>query len=399
MLVACSGTIGTLLQKGRVLTVQSLGTRFDSQADATLAAVAANWTATTPYAVNALVNANGTIWQCIGAGTAALASPSWDGTDPHRQQVDGGGVVWYAVCAAGQGVALAQFQAEQTGPLAASQGQLNQIATPVNGWTAAVNAAGTDSPINGLGSNLEGNAALRVRRVQELQSQGGGPPDSIQAALLALANVQAVDVFVNNGDVVDGNGLPPHSVCVMILAPSVADQTLANAVWAAVGGGTATSNAIGTPVSKTVKDASGNNQTVKFSRPTPVPISVQATVFYDPNAWQVPNVAAAVIAAAQSAVCTFAASYYQAGFDVRLVPLQSAVRSGPQATGTDGAGNVSPIIPAPAGSAAAPGIVDVSMLIKRGADPFAVTPITIGAGEIATFDPANISITPTSEAP
>lgn len=394
VLVACSGTIGTSLPAGRVLKVQSLGTRFASTTAATLAAVAAAWAASTSYVLDDLVTANGKIWQCIGAGTSALAAPSGSG-----QQTDGGGVVWYAVGTAGQGIALVLYQAEATGPLAATQGQLTEIATPVDGWAAAVNAAGTDAPGNGLGRDVEGDAALRLRRVEELQTQGGGPPDAIHAALIALPDVVAVTVFVNNTDATDANGLPPHSVDVMILAPALSDLTLANAVWKAVGGGTGLSNAVGTPKSVTVTDASGNPQTVRFSRPTLVPIDIQATVYYDPAAWQVGNVTQAVTAAARSAICTFAAAYYLPGYNVRAQPLAAAVSDGPQATVTDSLGMVTPIIPAPAGSVAAPGIVDVALTMRRGADPFASTPITITAGELATFDPNNIAITATPETP
>lgn len=402
VLEACSGVIGTILPPGRVVTVQDVGTRFVSQAStadtnapsSTLEAVAASWADVTDYTINALVNNGGKIWQCVEPGTSGTPGPTGSG-----EQTDGGGVVWYAVGVAGQGVALVTFQAEETGPLAATQGQLNAIATPVSGWAEAVNAASTDAPGNGLGSNLEGNAALRLRRVQQLQAPDGGPADSIRSAILAMTDVVACTVFVNNTDATDGNGLPPHSVDVMILAPSVDDQTLADAVWAAVGAGTATSNAIGTPVSKTVVDASGNNQTVKFSRPTPVPIDVQVTVYYDAAAWQVGNVDDAVASAAQSAICTFAGSYYLPGINVRVSVLSSAIVDGPQATETDNSGDVSPIIPAPPGSLPAPGIVDVAMLIRRDADPFANTPITIIAGEIATFDPNDIAVVATPEVP
>lgn len=397
VLATAFGTIGTAIPVGRVVTVEGVGTRFDSIPQATpptLAAVAATWTATTVYAINDLVNANSKIWQCIGAGTAAAPSPTGTG-----QQEDGGGVVWYEIAPTGSGVALVQFRAEETGPLAATQGQLNQIATPVDGWAGVTNALGTDSAVNGLGANLEGPAVLRVRRVQELQAQGGGPPDAIRAALLAINDVVAVTVFVNNTDATNGDGLPPHSVNVLILAPNLTDAVLALAVWKAVGGGTNTSNAVGTPVTATVKDASGHNQTVRYSRPTPVPIFTRATVYYDPSLWQVPNVAAAITAAAQSALCTFASAYYESGFQVRVLPLAASIRDGAQETTTDDIGGITPVIPAGAGSAPMPGVVDVALEIHRGADPFGITPVSISAGEIATFDPNNVLITPSSEAP
>jgi uncharacterized phage protein gp47/JayE len=395
VLAAAAGTIGTPLEAGRVARVQDVGTRFTSLADATLAAVAATWAAATDYLLNDLVNANGYIWQCIAPGASALPAP----VGAADEQADGGGVLWYRVGTTGQGIALIVFQAEEVGPLAAVQGALNEIATPVSGWAALTNGLGTDATSNGLGQNIEGNAPLRVRRRQELQTKNGGPADSIRAALLALDDVVACTVFVNNTDVADADGLPPHSVDVMILAPNVSDQALAEAVWAAVGAGTATSNAVGTPVTKTVTDASGNPQTVRYSRPTPVPIFILATVYYDPAQWDVPNVNAAIGAGTKSALCTFGGSYYQTGFNVRVLPLGSAIIDGPSATETDDVGTILPVIPAPAGSIRMQGIVDTALQIKRSGGIYGTSPVVIAKGEIATFDPSDITVTPTPEVP
>lgn len=394
VLEACAGTIGTVLPLGRVVTVVGTGARFDSLSQATLAVVTNNWVGGHAYALNDLVNANGEIWQCIVAGTSDLY-----GSGPVAGNHFDGTVTWYPVGVVGQGVALVTFQAEDPGPIAATQGQLTNIATPVDGWVSATNALGTDAASNGLGALVEGNATLRVRRVEELQAQGGGTPDAIRAKILALNGVIACQVFVNNTDVTDGDGIGPHSVCVLILAPSLDDQTLANAVWAATGGGIGTSNAIGTPVSKTVVDASGTAQTVKFSRPTDVPIFVQVTVYYDPLKWQTTNVPGAIGAGTKSAICTFGGDYYQTGYDVRVLPLAASVADGVQSTETDGAGNVLPVIPAPAGSSPMPGIVDVDLQIKKSGGVFGYTAISLNKGEIATFDPNNIFVTASSEAP
>jgi hypothetical protein len=184
----------------------------------------------------------------------------------------------------------------------------------------------------------------------------------------------------------------------MVLAPNVTDAVLAEAIWQAVSAGTATSNAIGTPVTETITDTSGNTQTVKFSRPTAVPIFVEVTVYYDPTMWPVLGVTDSITAGTKSAICTFAAAYYQSGYNVRVLPLSSAVVDGPQATVVSGL-SVDPVIPAPAGSTAMPGIVDVALQIHRDADPFSTSPVVIAAGEIATFDPADISVSVSSEAP
>jgi uncharacterized phage protein gp47/JayE len=388
--VTAYGTAGTTLPVGRVVSTSDTGTRFDTTSAVTLAAVANAWAQSTTYAAGYLVNANGKIWQCITAGTSAGVGTGPSGTG---SQTDGT-AVWYAICAAGLAVGIVSVQAEQTGTLGAASGTLTVISTPVAGWSGVVNPVAATP-----GTALETDAALRLRRVKELQIAGGGPPDAIRAAILTISGVEACVVFNNASDLTDAYGTPPHGVQVLILAPTVDDQTLAYAVWSSVGAGTATGNALGTPVAELITDASGYPQIVKFSRPTPVAISVKADVYYDPTKWQVPSPSAAVIAAAQSAIITFAASYYQIGYDVRATPLAAAITDGPQATQTTTGGTIVPLI-APAGSSAAPGIVDVlNLQMKRGANPFSSSAITIGDGEIAAFDAANITITAISESP
>lgn len=405
------GTAGTQLQPDRVLTVSVTGERFDLLASSTdpnapnttLVAVTTAWANAIGYAVGDLVKANGNTYVCVVAGTSAVAGggPAATGTGAPgspTNSIPDATVTWGYLGPDTVGVAYGDFEAEQTGPIGVAVGELSNIATPVSGWTNAHNLQSTSSAPNALGRSLETDAALRGRRQAELQGSGGGPADAIRAAILEIEEVQECRVFVNSGDVVDADGVPAHGVEVLIRAPSAAptdNASLAKAVWQAVGAGVATGGNLG---SLAVTDASGNVQQVRFSRPVEVPILVQATVYYDPAKWPAVNPGAAVIAAAKSALLTFAEEYYQVAYDVRVLALAAAVRDGRQATELV-AGVPTPVVPAPAGAAPAPGIVDVDLQTKKAGGVFSYNPITIALREIATFDAADLTLTATALVP
>ncbi len=415
---ACFGTIGTQLPPGRVLTVADTNTRWDSQAklpvedphapDSTLQAVATSWATATTYAVGDVVNATTRIWECTLAGIskASGAGPiasTGNYNSSTRIFTEDTGVKWFNVCALGSGVSLVVFESEDTGAIDAASGTLTGIASPVAGWDGAFNALSAT-----LGVSLESEPALRMRRLQELQGSGGGPANAIRAAILRLptaefpilGSITACEVFVNSTNAVV-DGIPAHGVEVLILDTlddPDEDQILADAVWAAVGAGTAT----GGTTTKTVIDSSGNPQTVSFTRPEEVPIYVAAVVRYDSTVW---TSSGAVVDAAKAAIINFGLSYV-IGTDARSSPISAAIETGPYAVDSAGVA----IVPAPAGSPSLPGVVEV----RNGADadgtlpyigdamtPVTSTAVTITKRQIATIpaDGSTLDITASSEAP
>jgi len=393
LIETCMGDAGTVLPVGRVVAVDPTGTRFASLEAATLALVSDTWLASTAYDVDALIINDGKVWQAIEAGvsdsvgsgpTGAVGAVVTDGT-----------VSWRAMCASTVAVALVPYQAQATGALAAAAGTLTAIATPVAGWTSAYNLHAAD-----LGRAIETEPALRAKRVAQLQGSGGGPADAIRAAILAIPEVENCVVFTNDGDTVDADGVPAHGVEVLIQAPSVTpttDAELALAVWRATGGGIDT----GGSITETITDASGNPQVVKFSRPTPVAIYGALTVLYDASAW--PGGAAAVQAAAKSAIGTLMAGY-AIGLDVRAAAWAAAVLEGPQEV--DAAGDA--VIPATPGATPAQGLLGVANgagtdgtlpYIGTAPAPVTSTKVTITNRQIATVDPANITVTATAATP
>lgn len=88
----------------------------------------------------------------------------------------------------GGGTVDVACEAEETGPVAAPAGTLTVIETPVGGWASVTNPLDAE-----LGTNEEGDAALRVRRLEILFNPGAGTLESILAGVSEVVDV--VDVF------------------------------------------------------------------------------------------------------------------------------------------------------------------------------------------------------------
>lgn len=89
------------------------------------------------------------------------------------------------------------FEADNTGPLLALEGTLNQIETPVSGWESIINY------IDGvLGRDLETDIEFRARRLESLSLAGAATVEAIRAHLLQdVEDVSAVFVEENRTDV------------------------------------------------------------------------------------------------------------------------------------------------------------------------------------------------------
>lgn len=306
-LLVLTGTAGTLVAAGKVVSAQGSGTRFSTDSAATLVAASA-WAPTTAYVLGERITNDGNIYEVTMGGTSA-GSGGPVGTT--ATQVDGT-VTWRWL---GAGVALVESlaTAENTGPLPALAYTLTVIETSVAGWQGVTNA--TDAE---LGSDEETDEALRIRRRVELRAQGTSPVDAIRARVLDPDNVPGVVscvVFENTTDSTNVDGLPPHSVEVMV--EGGVDQDILNIVFASKAAGIAT---YGTE-SGTVTDASGNDHTVYFSRPQSIAEWVTATVLLHPDA---PGDDAEVLAALEAAVVAFGDSL-EVGRDVRYLKLVASV--------------------------------------------------------------------------
>ena len=133
---------------------------------------------------------------------------------------------------------------------------INQIYTPVIGWTGV-----TNSTTGYRGRDQETDAELRIRFKNAVSSRATSTDVELYTALMGIENVTKVLLHINNSDDTDAQSVPGHSICAVVY--NGADQTIAETIFAIKAPGI---NTYGS-VSKTVVDAFGNLNTVKFSRP------------------------------------------------------------------------------------------------------------------------------------
>ncbi len=247
-----AGTAATIVPAGSSASAPSTGARFGLRSLTTLAAVSA-WVASTAYAVVGTRRTNGgEIYEVITGGVAGgSVGPTGQGSD-----ITDGTVHWRWV---GTGAAAADgiFDAVATGPKQALTGALSQIETPVSGWTSVKNI--TDAF---LGTDLETDAALRLRREQSLRAIGSAALDAIRSDVLAVSGVTACTVFENTSSVTDGNGVPAKAIEVLVSGGT--DQAIRNAIWASRAAGIETHGT----TSGSITDSEGTTHTIEFSRPS-----------------------------------------------------------------------------------------------------------------------------------
>ena len=151
----------------------------------------------------------------------------------------------------------------ETGPIAASAGSLTNIDTPVAGWNSVTNAADATP-----GTNAETDAEARARRVTQLAAPGSTTPDAIRSTLDGQTSIAITKLLENDGDVTDGNGLPPHSwEAIVDETGTLSDDAIAQIIHdecKAAGIQTYGSD------SGSATDSEGNIKTINFTRVTPI---------------------------------------------------------------------------------------------------------------------------------
>lgn len=382
----CIGDPLTSLEAGRVALVDGTASRFATATGFAIATGVA-YTPSGSFSMAELryIPGQDRTYRCIATGIGDASGPSGVAAD-----ITAGNAHW-TYLGEGIGYVHAPFIAEQVGAIGVATGSLNDIATPVSGWNVVTNLlAGT------AGAQKEKDSAFRSRRDQELAAPGNTTADAIRANILAV-NAGSADpnhepptactVFFNDTDYTDSNGVPPHSVEILVQGGTTAD--IAQAIWDSVGGGTRT---YGTRTD-IVLDSGGTSQAVNWTRPTEVPIWLYATGRYDASLWP-PSSDALVAQTMLSALLTYTADWPIAR-DPRTSPLNGAFMRGPAGT-TGGLA----IVPADAGAAPVPGLLEVDPIsISTATGVTGTAQIAISAREIAVFDTSRCVIDAAPEAP
>lgn len=248
--------------------------------------------------------------------------------------------------------------AETAGEIPAYANTLTVIETPVAGWTAFNNPFDLTP-----GKNTETDAELRLRRKVTLATAGAGTVEAIRSAILAIDEVEACVVYENIDDVTDIFGRPPHSVEAVVLGGD--DNDLANIIWLTAPAGIKKHGG----VTVGIIDSQGFNQTIKFSRPTPVDIWLELDITID-----VPNFPIGGDAALKEQIVEYATKNFSIGDDVIVFGTVSIA----SAIGEEGG---------------VAGIIDYVIRIGTTNTPTLDDNIIIAPDEIAVFDTSRITIT------
>lgn len=108
------------------------------------------------------------------------------------------------------------------GRVVAGAGELTVIGTPTAGWSSVTNPTAATQ-----GQPEETDAEYRLRRSESVSKPGSNMVDNMIANVGAVKTVTSVKVYENYLDTVDVNGIPGHSLAIIVNGGSDADVGLA----------------------------------------------------------------------------------------------------------------------------------------------------------------------------
>lgn len=165
------------------------------------------------------------------------------------------------------GNAVVFVSSVETGPIAALSGTITIIDTPITGWDSCTNSADATE-----GRDEETDVELRSRRERSVSRDAQATIDAIFSAVGQIDGVTSVTVLENDTDVIDGDGLPPHSFQVIVVGGD--DTDIADIIWLKKPAGISSFGSTTVPIN----DSQGTPHDISFSRPTTVDIYVTVTI-------------------------------------------------------------------------------------------------------------------------
>lgn len=158
--------------------------------------------------------------------------------------------------------------ATDVGALQAAINTITIIATPQLGWQTVTNPSAASA-----GAPVESDANLRRRQTVSTALPSQTVLDGILGAVFAVTGVTQVRIYENDTDTVDTNGQPAHSIAVMVIGGDA--TAIANAILLKKTPGGYT---YGSTVIQVTDPKSGILYNIRFTVPTPVPLSIAITI-------------------------------------------------------------------------------------------------------------------------
>lgn len=156
---------------------------------------------------------------------------------------------------------------QEQGSIAAAPNTITQIITPTLGWQSVTNPdAATE------GNPVETDAQLRQRQSQSVALPSRSVTEGIIAGIEALTGVVGINWDDNDTDETDSNGVPAHSIAVVVDGGDA--QEIAQTILLKKGPGCGTYG----DTTIAVTDSYGRTNNISFSRPDLVQVKVQVTI-------------------------------------------------------------------------------------------------------------------------
>lgn len=153
--------------------------------------------------------------------------------------------------------------AVEAGAIGSPIGTLINILTPTAGWASV-----TNSSAGALGNPVESDGQLRIRQEQSPSFTAVATLRGLAASIVSIPGVTYGVVYENDTNSTDTNGLPAHSISVVVRGGDA--DTIANTIYNKKAPGVAT---YGTTTIAVI-DATGTSRNINYYVPTEIGIRV-----------------------------------------------------------------------------------------------------------------------------
>ena len=177
-----------------------------------------------------------------------------------------------------------EMTAVESGAVRALSGTLTVINTPASGWLAVTNPFDAQ-----VGSSIETDPALRLRREEELRSQGSTTLAAIVADVEEIEGVIEAIGFENK-TAAEVDGLPPHSFEVVVwdgTSEDASDNAIAQAIFDASPAGIASASAGETHTGTAIEAETEEEYEIEFTRAEDVDLYFEYDLTVDPDVYPI----------------------------------------------------------------------------------------------------------------
>lgn len=167
---------------------------------------------------------------------------------------------------------VGSLTAVNAGPIEGEANTITSIQTPKTGWDSVTNPTAVVP-----GEDVETDEELRERFRQSKYVRASNILEALYSDLISLENVVEVQIYENDTDVVDSNGVPAHSFLPIILGGDPLD--IAETIWENKPLGIRSYG----NTTQTIYDSQGFPHEIGFERPNPVDIYIRMDLTTNSN--------------------------------------------------------------------------------------------------------------------